>query len=478
MKILIADFQIAKYGGIISYVNAMIKAALNLGHEIDIVQLTPSSITQKSYNAKIKKIENKKFQENLKKNSQNGGYEKSVLGYYENHYYGFFLPPSNRIGVFESDALEHWKKLTKNVDIILWNFMPTKSSSWIKKDKEFNFWYKFYDLPDKIKQVFLVHDAYFNIRASNISALKDKINFLGCAHLAAYHCCEEINIPRTLLLNPRYLKDDSKMKIKNYNNRKIDFFAAHIFKSMKHMDDLIKSIPYLNNKTKYNIEIAGSGIEQAYMVAPEKCKECYKVSLKKDPDAKEKWLGKKIWDMGEKFGMNYLGQISGDEVKKKLINSKFAIDPSWAKHYSNYCKTHINGFIIEAMLNGCYPVIRDYNGLTKNMNDIYDPLFDEIRAIKIPWDATPKQFSKHLKNALKMCPSKYLNDTKHNYEIVRNLFNAKDNLKEIIRLCKMNKKTLESELKTGTDSDNVKRITKEIMEDFFKIELPISWEQK
>lgn len=481
MKILFADFEIAKYGGIISYMNATIKAALELGYEIDIVQFSPGSITKKSYDKKVLEFETNSHQSKLMKHSQLGGYEKSDLGYWENHYYGFFLPPSNRIGVYEDDALERWKKIVDDVDIILWNFMPTKSSAWNKKDKEFDFWWKFFDLPtDKVKQVFLSHDAYFNVRASNITALKDKIFFIGCAHLASYHCCEEISIPRTLLLNPRYFPDGMKMPIIKMENRKTDFFAAHIFKSMKRMEDLIRAIPHLNsNNENISVVVAGSGIEQAYMTAAEKCKEPYKISCKRDPDIDKGLEGFKIWDLAELFGMEYVGQISGNEVQSRLRNTKFAVDPSWASHYAQYCRTHINGFIIEAVLNGAYPILRDYRGLIKGeVEEIYDPLFENIRAIIIPWDATPKQFALEMKKALNMNSKKYLEDTQHNFEFVSNVFNAKLNLLEVVRLVNGGNKLVNKELSIGVDSENVLRISKEIMTDFFKIKLPIVWQSK
>lgn len=250
---------------------------------------------------------------------------------------------------------------------------------------------------------------------------------------------------------------------------------------MKHVDDLIRAVPWLNqnsNDEKYSVKIAGSGIEQAYMVAPTKCKEPYKVSAKRDPDINPSFYGQKIWDVAEKYGMEYLGQISGEKVRENLLNSKFAIDPSWAEHYANFCRTHINGFIIEAMLCGCYPVLRDYRGLVKEKNgeEIYDPLFENIRAIIIPWDATPKQFAEALKKAAKMNPAKYLRDTKHNFELVHELFNAKTNMSEVIRLVNGGEKLVKKELEKGKDSETVKKISKEIMEEFYGIDLPIEWE--
>lgn len=476
MKIIIADFKIMQYGGIVGYVASMLKAFKDLGCDVDVMQMSPSSITQRAYENKLKEFESGEYQKKLGIQSQCGGYEKDeVTGYWKNNFYGYFLPPSNRIGVYETNAVERWKESVKDADIILWNFMPTKSSDWYKSGKEFNFWWKFFDLPDTIKQIFLCHDAYFNVRASNISALKDKILFIGCAHLAAYHCCSEIGIYRGLLLNPRYIPDGMKMPIKMMNKRKVDYFAAHMFKSMKHMEDLISAVPYLS-KDK-SVKIAGSGIEYFYMTSKDKIKSKYVCDSKRDPDLNPKLDNKiSLWDRAVDSGMQYLGQISNSEVSNILFDCKFAIDPSWCEHYAKYCRTHINGFIIEAMLCGAYPVIRDYRGLVKNEKEIYDPLFECINAVVIPWDATPKQFAEYLDNASKMPMSKYLSDTKQNFDFVCELFNAKNNAKEIIRLANGGKKLVEKELEIGKDSENVKKITKDIMEDFYHIELPIEWE--
>lgn len=484
MKIIIADFEIAKYGGIVAYVHDMLKAFHELGHEVDVVQLSPSSRSKAFYEKKVEEFQSGEHQRKIKFHSQQGGYEKDeTVGYWFNTYYGYYLPPSNLIGVYEKDAVERWESLVNDADIILWNFMPTKSGSWDKKGVKFDFWWKFFDLPDRIKQVFLVHDAYFNIRASNISALRDKILFMGCAHLAAYHCCSEIGIPRTLLLNPRYIPDDAKMPIRMMKQRRQDFFAAHMFKSMKHMEELIAAIPYINKASKsgedgfYSVKIAGTGIEYNYMTSPTKTKANYMCTTKRDPNLPPKLDGKQsLWDRALEYDMKYMGQMSESDVQETLRNTKFAVDPSWSDHYSKYCRTHINGFIIEAMMQGAYPVLRDYRGLTEESKaDIYDPLFENIRAIVVPWDATPKEFGTALYKALEMSPKKFLKDTMHNFEVVRELFNSKKNALEIIRLCKGGQRLVKKELETGVDSDNVKRITDEIMTDFFGIELPIEW---
>ena len=483
MNILFADFTISKYGGIVEYVAGMLKAFKALGHNVDVAQLSPSSVSQKTYDKKVSEFESGEHQRKIKFHSQAGGYEKDeTVGYWRNNYYGYFLPPSNRIGVYEKDAVIRWKNFALKFDIILWNFMPTKSSAWDKKGVKFNFWWKFFDLPSSVKMAFMIHDAYFDIRASNISAFKDKILFLGCAHLAAYQCCANIGIPRSLLLNPRYIDDNARMPIKAMQRRTQDFFAAHMFKSMKHMEEFIAAIPYLNKGVDeaFDVKIAGTGIEMNYMTSPTKTKQQYMCTLKRDPNLPNKLDGKiSLWNRAVKFGMEYMGQMAGTDVQDMLLNTKFAVDPSWSDHYSKYCRTHINGFIIEAMLKGAYPVLRDYRGLSKESmeNEIYDPLYENIRAIIVPWNATPKEFGLALQKAATMSPKKFLKDTLHNFELVRELFNSKKNAEEIIRLCKGGRKRVRKELECGTDSNNVKRITNDIMENFYGIELPIKWEE-
>ena len=484
MKILIATFWVTKFGGIIEYMHSMIQAFNDLGHEVDVVDLRPSQISQSHYDKKFKEMESGMYQKKIVAHSQAGGYCKDeTSGYYYNTYYGYFLPPSNSIGVYEKDALERWYKMAGTADIILWNFMPTKNSAWLKNGK-FDFWWKFYDLPKSVKQVFLVHDGYFNIRASNVSALKDKILFLGCAHLAAYHCCSEIGMRRSLLLASRYIPDGSRMPIVPYDERKTDFFAAHIFKSMKRIDELVAAIPYVNKKNEeddwYNIAVAGTGIEYSYMTSEDKIKSNYMCTKKRDPNLPDKLDGKiSLWKRALKHGMDYRGQMSSQSVYSELENTKFAIDPSWCSHYSMYCRTHINGFIIEAMTHGAYPVLRDYRGLSKESesDSMYDPFFENIKAVIIPWDATPKQFANALKKAREtITPKQFLRDTKHNFNLVMELLNSKRVAEDTIRLCKGGKKLVERELEKGEDSENVKRITKEVMTDFFGIDLPIEWE--
>lgn len=483
MKIFIASFTIAKQGGIVEYTAAMLRAFRELGHEADVLELSHSGVSERAYQRKIEEMASGEWGKKRGFDSQSTGYQlDETTGYWRNNYYGFYLPPSNRICVWDSDAIERWRKRVEGADIILWNFMPTKTKTWERKGRKFDFWWRFFDLPSRVCQAFLVHDAYFDVRASNISAFKDKILFLGCAHIAAYQCCSHIGIPRTLLLNPRYIGEEERMPIVRMVDREIDVFAAHMFKPMKHMEQLIAALPYFSRHSpkKYNIRIAGTGIEYSYMTSPVKVKPCYICSRKSDPDLPERLDGKmSLWKRAEReSGMDYWGQMSGADVNHFLRNTKLAVDPSWSEHYSHFCRTHINGFIIEAMLQGAYPVVRDYRGAggRRGEEEIEDPLFEEIRAVVVPWNATPREFGEEMRRALEMSPKKFMRDTLYNFEMAKNLFNAKNNAREIIRICEGGRKLVEREMERGEDSESVKKITDELMEGYFGIELPIEWE--
>lgn len=471
-RAIIADFEIAKWGGIVENTAGVMKAFKELGYEIDYVQLCASRKSQRQYDKKVAEFESGEHQRSIKFHSQAGGYQKDeATGYWRNSYYGFFLPPSNSICVWDDDALDLWHNKVDGVDIIVWNFMPTVSSAWEKKDRKFDFWYKFFDLPSTTKQVFYVHDGYFDIRSQYLSALKDKILFLGGSMIAAYRCCEEFGIPNMLWTSARWIPE--KMPINNH--RKVNFFAAHMFKSMKHMEELIAAIPYLEDKS--STIVAGTGIEYSYMTSETKCKSNYMCSCKRDPQLPKELDGKvSIWNRGIEYGMQYRGQMAAADVKTTFLDTKFAIDPSWCKHYAQYGSTHINGFITEAILGGAYPVLRDYRGLVEHKEELYDPMFDNIRAIYIPWDATPKQFADALNEALHMPQSKFLKDTLHNFEFAREIFNTKKNVAEIIRLCEGGKELVHKELYCGKLSKRIKDATVDVMTNYFGIELPIEWE--
>lgn len=473
LKIRICSFDIAKYGGIVNSVENWTKSLKDMGHDVDIIHLTYNkTLSQSTFDKKILEFEKGTFQEKQNNKSQYGGYEKSeVTGYWQNSYYGWFLPPfTNRIPIFAENAEELWNEAMEDVDLVFWNFIPTKT----KEAKGFNDWYKFFDLPKSTKQVLAVHDGYFDIRTSWLKYLKGKIKYLDCVHLAAYNCCDNFSFRRQLSFAPR--KIEEKPKFKPQSKRKVDFFAAHVFKSMKKMEDILSCMPYLEKGV--NVQTAGSGIELYFMMQTDetKFKDKYTISKKTDPDCLDENIGKSMWSHAESLGMNHNGFLSLSEIYDFMKKSKFAIDPSFSKHYAKYSDTHLNSFTVEAIINGCYPVLRDTTGLIKKETEDEDIIRKRIRAIYIPWDATPKEFARYLNEALKMSPKKYIKDLKHNFKVAKELFNPDINMENLLNAA-FDKDTFKG-LKKGKNSIKVKQDSKKIMEEFFEVELPIKWKNK
>lgn len=463
MKIRFATFAIAKYGGIVAHIEAKFKAFKDMGHDVDIIILDyVNSLSEKGYERKLKKLESGQFQEKLEIKSQNGGYIKSnITGYWYNPYYGWLLKPNEkRIACLSEEGIDIWKEQTEDVDLIIWSFIPTKTSA----AKGFNWWHKYFELPDSVTQILSVHDGYYDIRNSWTNLLKNKISFLECVHITSYNACEVFDIPRLLNYDSRYIE---QIKLPVYENRNIDFFSAHIFKSMKRMEDLVASVPYLNSSI---LAVAGSGIELYYMMTDneEKQKPKYTVSLKTDPDSLAQDEGRSLWSRAEQYGMEYIGLIDNDEVNFLLSKSKFAIDPSFSTHYAKYVNTHLNGFIIEAIINGAYPVLRNYrNDVVEN-----DFIFKNIKAIYIPYDATPKEFAEHLNDARKMSKEKFIKDTKHNFEFAKQFLNPEINMKKILQI--VNEKDF-TKLARGESNYKIIEESLKIMEEFFKYEYLPYW---
>lgn len=466
MKIRFATFAIAKYGGIVAHIEAKFRALKEMGHDVDIIILDyVSNIPESQYDRKLAKLESGEFQDSLEIKSQNGGYSKSeITGYWFNPYYGWLLKPNtNRIACLNEDGLEYWNKAVEDVDLIIWSFIPTKTS----EAKGFNWWHKYFELPKSITQVLSIHDGYYDMRNSWTNLLKSKIAFFECVHITSYNACEVFDIPRLLNLDSRFI-DQKPSEFLGMEERTVDFFAAHIFKSMKRMEDLINSVPYISKPN--SVMIAGSGIELYYMMTdnPEKQKPNYTVSRKKDKDCKAEDIGKSIWKRAEEHGMEYLGLISNEQVNFLLKNSKFAIDPSFSTHYAKYVNTHLNGFIIEAIINGCYPVLRNYRkDVVEN-----DFIFRDLKAIYIPYDATPSEFAEYLNKAKKMCPIQFKKDIRHNYELAKDLLNPELNMALLVEVVLQG---LVNQLEVGKSTPKINDEAMKIMRNHFKYDEMPMW---
>jgi glycosyltransferase involved in cell wall biosynthesis len=467
MKIRFCTFSIAKYGGIIQHIETKFEALKEQGHDVDIIILDyKKSLSLSGYKKKVKSLEDNSFQDKLEIKSQNGGYSKSAItGYWSNPYYGWLLEPNeNILPCLDKNSLDRWHELVDDADLIIWSFVPTKTSA----AKGFNWWHEYFDLPKSVVQVLTIHDGYYDLRNSWTNTLRNKISFLECVHITGYQACAVFDIPRLLNLDSRKLP--KRLSTKPLKNRQVDFFSAHIWKSMKRMEDLLSAIPHI--KGEKTCFVAGSGIELYYMMTEDvdKQKPKYTVSKKTDPDCKESEIGLSIFQRAEKYGMEYLGIVDNAEVNYLLQNAKFAIDPSFCSHYAKYVNTHLNGFIIEAIANGCYPILRDYRK-DEVENDF---IFKSLRAIYIPYDATPKEFARYLNSALKMGDKQYLQDTLHNFKLAKAILDPYSNMEQLTRLAEK-PKLIKKELERGKSTPKIQKDSMDAMTNFFKYNEMPDW---
>ena len=458
MKIRFVMFALAKYGGIIPHIEAKYQAMKELGHDVDIIILDyVDNLSLKNYQKKINDLETGEFQKKVEENikSQNGGYEKSkITGLWFNTYYGWLLEPfKNRIPVFNENGLEMWYDAIKDVDIILWSFIPTKTS----EAKGFNWWDMYFDLPEKIKQVVTVHDAYYSKRNQWTNVLKNKIEFLETVSVTNFFETAPFDLPRFLNLESRLIPKNLKNFFLPKKEREFDFFAAHIFKSMKRIEDFVGSAPYVDGE----LFVAGSGIELYYMMTDDekKQKAKYTVSKKIDPDADEKDLGKSLWKRAEENEMYYLGLIPNSEVNEILKNTKFAIDLSYSSQYAKFINVHLNGFIIEAMINGAVPVLRNYNDKNPKSDDF---IFNNIEAIWIPTNATFKEIGDILNEAKKMPEKRFKKMVESNFKFCENHLNIRKNSKKLLNAIKNPK-----DLPINGNDKNLRKKAVETLENFF-----------
>ena len=117
-------------------------------------------------------------------------------------------------------------------------------------------------------------------------------------------------------------------------------------------------------------------------------------------------------------------------------------------------------------------ILTKFSTLTKKC-EIEDIIREELRAIYVPWDVTPKQFAGYLNEALKMKSEKYLEDIQHNFKLAQILFDPVINMKRVIDNSMSTKRL--KRLSCGENSDVVITQSEKIMTEFFGCDVPIEW---
>jgi len=441
MKILITLYDINNPGGIVNHIENLISGFIELGHEVNFVQLL--------WKDKVKG-RTTKFPERFTKNQ---------LGMLYHQKAGWIFPSDKRFAYKGQYNINKWKQFAEGYDLIIWEVpVPTKQ----QQNRGNLDWLEVYNLSPSVKQIGIVHDG--NLRKSYpwIQNVKEYFNGLACVHPCAYHGADVIEIPRALILNPQDLRDVKPANGLFWDARKRGFLSLQTFKGWKHVDDLIRAIPHMDrNIEKY---VAGGGIEYRYMTSKEKCKEKYFVSRELDPDISEQHMGKKIWDVALEKGMEWLGYIHPEEVNQRMKTLRCVIDPSWSKNYAKI-GDHFNRVVVDGIMRGLIPIARNL-GISTNLEGEGEIFTPNKNYVMVPFDAKPKEFGEIVENTINLSSYQATEYYENNLELLP-LFERKKIAQEYIDLGNGLPTGFYNKLETGTVDPKTTAKAEKVINEFF-----------
>lgn len=422
MKIMMVMHTFNNFGGIINHCEHLMAGLKELGHEVTFAYLKGTKT--------VRPVE---IPSTLKE-----GYEIGVGSGYPVHqgdgwiapYYSYLVKDS--INQFVDDANKH--------DIVIWQ------SIFGFKNKDTEKYLDWLPMIEKVKtkQVAIIHDANLKKLYPWIQKFEQHFAGLACVHPAAYDSADFMNVPRALILNPQDIAGVPETP--PFANRENKILSIQTFKRWKRVDDLIRAVPYMPNVKTL---VGGYGIEAAYMMSKDKCKEEYYCTKEYDPDATEDRLNKRIWENAEVGNFEYLGFISGKKRDEILATSKFLVDPSW----SNTFGEHFNRVVIDAMRIGAVPIAINY-GVSNNEEGMGVVLKAGINYCMIKKGSTPKQYGEKIQEFCDMSENDYRQIQLNNYELIKQ-FDRKVIAQHYIDLADQKPTGYLNELKTKSNHDTV-----------------------
>lgn len=422
MKILISMFDLSNMGGIINHTENLLAAFKELGHEVDMCKLV---------------------WRNSAVGTRTTTPEQYIPGelYPINQERGWIFPDGKRIPYKGAANIKLWKQYASKFDLIIWETpIPTKQKANIGNID----WLDIYDVP--VKQIVIIHDGNF-LLYPHLYEIRKHITGLVCVHPCAYHSAK-ISIPKAMIFNPFDVPGEFDWE--PYKNRRKGIVSVANFKGWKHVDDLIRAVPYIDEDI--SIIVAGGGIEQRYMTSKTKCKETYKVD------------GVPIWDTALDMGMKYLGFVHNQKRDKILKKYRTLVDTAWSKKYATV-GGHFNRTTIEAALLGTIPVARNF-GVSTNEEGIGEVLVANKHYIMIPYNSTPEEFGEIISYANNL-PNKLVDSIWDNWMDLLGWFDRNFVAREFISLANGKNAGWYNKIEISKTSKIVIEKSTHLMETFF-----------
>lgn len=446
MKIALVLFPVNDLGGIISHVENLALGLRELGHTVNFHMLF--------------------LQSNFRQPRDDFDLVASKKGWS----FGAFcavhpmfgwnaIPGIHKLSYGDQENLKRTKEKLSEYDVLIWEVpVPTKQKTNLGNNK----WASLYKSCNR--NIAVIHDG--NVLSTPwIATVGKMFKGLACVHECAYNSSRPLGIARSLILNPQNLIGVDFEE--NYMEREKGFLSVQVFKSWKHVDDVLRAIPHLPRDIRKIV--AGGGIEQRYMVSPDKTKERYYCGYYEEednPEAVER-NNVRIWDRALHYGMEWLGPIS--EFKRDLVlrQIRTLIDPSWSNTHFQH-GAHFNRTVVEAMKQGAVPIGTNLGMAGDEDGDgmIFE---NKENYIMIPYDYPPKEYAQVIEYANNLSKNEASKIIENNFLLLEH-FDRKKVAQDFIDLAMgRNAGYLEKRVKAKMDIDVYNQGMHE-MKTFFRYE--------
>lgn len=396
MKIGVLVHEIQDYGGIITYIERLMKGFKDLGHDAKLIQLCYQE-----------KVANGHVKPSAEWNTGNAGVLVHSIR-------GWSFRTSNKIAYKGSYNLKRAIDQLNTFDLLIWA-MPSPGLPVSASRRENTSWLELFS--STAKQIMIIHDGnLYKMYPHVIYGLqkaKGRIS-LSAPHPRGYKACEALGLDRSFIMIPQDDIDQQGMTL--HAKRRRGFMACQIFKAWKHVDEPVRAISYMRGKGKEMERIiAGTGMHYYYMTSEEKCQYFH------PDDAPKHLAGKRIWDTALANGMHYAGPLTFKERDNLLGQQMIFLDPSYVLDDKG---CHMNGAIAEAIRMGCVPLAKHLclqSDLDKT--DKLSPYVPGKNYLVIDQNATDVEYAQALEEYSNLGRQTWLDMNAANIDMVNTHFN-------------------------------------------------------
>ncbi len=446
MKIALLLYPMNDLGGIINHTEDLAWGFKELGHQVDLYFLYwKKSIKETTITDEIV----------LDALVKQGLWSKGAFGIVSQQY-GWNLSKEQKLCYLGEENTKRTIGKLQQYDLLIWE---TSAPSISGENKGNHDWLKLYS--SGVPNIGFIHDGNFRDGYPWLYAVMNQFHGLACVHDCAYNSAENIAIPRTLILNPQDItKHNSGW---DYKQRWKGFLSLQTFKKWKHVDDLVRAIPYIKGSS--NKYLAGGGIEYRYMTSKDKIKEEYIARALEDPNLPPEIARQRIsiWDRALEHGMVWLGYINNSDRNDRLKKLRVLVDPSWGNKYAAI-GGHYNRTVVDAMLNDTIPVATSLGMLgTKNISNVFKP---DINFIPLKPNMFPKQYAQVIEHACNLSNKERNKIIESNKSLLK-LFDRKLIAQQVIDLSRGKPTGVLGKIEKGITSAKIKSESNKAMVEFF-----------